>query len=378
MRYSPSTKVVSWKPLRRIVGVLPTGQHPLPRTLRHPPLESCVTHPTPTTNPRSKTSPRKLLPEAFSRSAFGRSTSRRVSWLPLAASLVLSLLLPLALPLWAQDDETSRARNQPVEPLHLIDNVYYVGASDIASYLITTPQGHIVIDGGFVETAPMIRDNIESLGFDLADVKWLLNSHAHFDHAAGLAALAEWSGAKVVASRADAPVLAAGGSGDYFISAEHNAFPAVEVARTMDDGEQIRLGGTTLTANLTPGHTRGCTSWSMQVDDGGTPRSVVFVCSVSLLPGVSLLDNEAYPSILEDYLATYQRLEEIPCDVFLAAHASFFDLAGKRQQVASATQNPFVDPEGYRAYLAKNKRHFDKKLAEQRAAAEKTTAPEER
>lgn len=279
-------------------------------------------------------------------------------------------MLALSLSLGAQDDETSRARNQPVEPFRLIDNVYYVGANDIASYLITTPQGHIVIDGGFVETAPMIRDNIRSLGFELADVKLLLNSHAHFDHAGGLAALAEWTGAEVVASRADAPVITSGGRGDYFISAEHNAFPAVEVAKVVDDGEQIRLGGTTLTANLTPGHTRGCTSWSMQVDDAGTPRTAVFICSVSLLPGVSLLDNAAYPNILEDYLATYQRLAELSCDVFLAAHASFFGLQDKRQEMASAEHNPFVDPEGCRAYLAKNRKYFDKRLAAERQAAD--------
>ena len=288
--------------------------------------------------------------------------------------LAAAILLTLPLCLTAQSDETSRARNQPVEPLRLIDNLYYVGASDIASYLITTPEGHIVIDGGFVETAPMIRANIEALGFDPKDVKLLLNSHAHFDHAGGLAALAEWTGAEVVASRADAPLIASGGDGDYFLSAADNAFPAVEVARRVDDGEEVHLGGTTLVAHLTAGHTRGCTSWSLQVDDGGTPRTAVVVCSVTLLPGVQLLDNDAYPNIVDDFRATSKRLEALPCDIFLAAHASFFDLAGKRQRVTTSTQNPFIDPQGYHDYLARNRKHFENELAAQLAAVEAEAA----
>lgn len=289
----------------------------------------------------------------------------------------LAICLGMANLAQAQANEQWRSWNQPVKPLKIIDNVYYVGASDIASYLITTEAGHIVIDGGFVETAPMIRDNIQALGFDLADVKILLNSHAHFDHSAGLAALAEWTGAEVIASKADAAVLESGGAGDYFISAEHNAFPAVTVARQVDDGEQVRLGTATLTAQVTAGHTRGCTSWSMEVDGGGgSPLTAVFICSVTLLPGVSLLDNDAYPNIVEDYRATFERFDTLPCDVFLAAHAQFFDLAEKRELVATAESNPFIDPEGCKAYLDRGEQRFEKELAKQLADRSSGAPPE--
>lgn len=303
----------------------------------------------------------------------GNPKTPKRSFHDLVSTWGLAILLPMlcfTTIATAQSTEEWRSWNQPVEPFRVVDNVYYVGASDIASYLITSDEGHIVIDGGFVETAPMIRDNIIALGFELSDVKLLLNSHAHFDHCAGLADLAEWTGAEVVASEADAPIIESGGAGDYFIAAEHNAFPAVAVGRRVKDGDQISLGDVTLTAQVTAGHTRGCTSWSLPVDDHGTDRTAVFICSVSLLPGVQLLDNPAYPNIVEDYQASFERLESLPCEVFLAAHGQFFNLTDKRQEVATAKVNPFVDPEGCDAYLARNKKRFDKELAKQRAAFE--------
>lgn len=273
--------------------------------------------------------------------------------------------------LQAQATETWRSWNQPVEPFRIAGNLYYVGATDIAAYLVTTPEGHIVIDGGFPETAPLIRDSITALGFDITDVKILLNSHAHFDHSGGLAALQAWSGAEVWIHERDAPIIESGGKGDFFLDADDAAFPPVGVDRRLKHGDSVTLGDTTLTAHLTAGHTKGCTTWSMEVEDGDSTLLAVSVCSTSVLPGLDLIDNAAYPEIADDYARTFERLEALDCDIFLAPHGQFIDLDRKRQEMKdpSTQGNPFVDPEGYREYVAKGKRRFSKVLEEQRAEA---------
>ncbi|HKH43879.1 MAG TPA: subclass B3 metallo-beta-lactamase [Thermoanaerobaculia bacterium] len=284
---------------------------------------------------------------------------------PIPLVLLLSLLPTLAA---AQADETSRSWNQPVEPFKIAGNLYYVGASDITSFLITTPQGHILIDGGFEETVPLIRDSVKKLGFRLEDVKLLLNNHAHYDHAAGLAELKKLSGAKLVVSEGDAPLLAAGGKGD-FAFGDKLLFPPVQVDRTIKDGDTVSLGGVTLTARVTPGHTKGCTSWTMQVKDGGRMLDVVFAGSVSVNPGVTLAVNPKYPKIAEDYAHTFEVLKGLPCDVFLSSHGSFFDLQAKAERLRKGeTPNPFIDPGGYRAYVARMEERFRNQLAEERKA----------
>jgi metallo-beta-lactamase class B len=200
------------------------------------------------------------------------SPAVRFFWPPLL------LLACLTAPASAQRDATSRAWNQPAEPFRILGNVYYVGANEITSFLITTPQGHILLDGGFVETVPIIRRNVEKLGFRLADVKILINSHAHLDHAGGLAELQRLTGARLLASAADAPLLASGGRGDPLFGDELT-FPPVKPAGHAGDGESVTLGGVRVVAHLTPGHTPGCTTWTLQADDEGARRDVVFVCS---------------------------------------------------------------------------------------------------
>ncbi len=283
-------------------------------------------------------------------------------------NLTWTLLFLLALPASAQQNETWRSWNQPVEPFRIVGNLYYVGASDIAAYLIATPEGHIVIDGGFVETAPLIRDSITALGFELGEVKILLNSHAHFDHCGGLAALKEWTGAELWIHDRDADVVEGGGKGDFYLADEDAAFPAAAVDRRLRDGDTVSLGGTTLTARLTAGHTKGCTTWTMRIAEGDGTYDVVSVCSVSVLPGLELVDNPAYPEIAGDYERTFEVLESLPCDVFLAAHGGFYHLSRKREAMAEAKTNPFVDPESYRAYVARGKERFEKRLAEAQAA----------
>lgn len=267
-----------------------------------------------------------------------------------------------------QADATMRSWNQPVKPFRIIGNIYYVGASDITSYLMVTPAGDILLDGGFVETAPQIEANIKKLGFRLSDVKILLSSHAHYDHAGGLAELKRATGATFYASAGDAPVLESGGHGDpSFVEAV--TFPPVKPDRLLHDGSGVMLGGMALTAHVTAGHTKGCTTWSTMVNDGGKAYHVVFVCSTSMLPGIKLIGNQSYPTIASDYENTFRVLRALPCDVFLGAHGSFFDLAAKREALArGAKPNPFIDQQGYRAYVKRSESVFRAELRRQQAS----------
>ena len=261
-----------------------------------------------------------------------------------------------------QATEEWRSWNQPVEPFRIAENLYYVGASDIASYLITTPEGHILIDGGFVETAPQIEANVVKLGFKLADVEILLNSHAHFDHAGGLAELKAATGARVFASAADATLLESGGKGDFRFGDE-GQFPPVAVDRRLADGEKVTLGGAELTAHLTPGHTRGCTTWTFKAD----ALDVVVVCSASILD-YRFVGRESYPGIAADYARTFATLKALPVQIFLAPHGGFFDLAGKRERAAKGMglRNPWVDPAGYKAWVERMEGAFVAALEKQR------------
>jgi len=240
--------------------------------------------------------------------------------------------------------------NRPVAPFRISDDIYYVGASDVTSFLVVTDAGLIVTDGGFAETAPQILANIKRLGFDPKNVKILLNSHAHFDHDGGLAALKEATGARFLASRGDAPVLESGGRSDFAnVPPEHWITP-IKADGYLADGEQVTLGQTRLTIHLTPGHTRGCTSWSMTTRIAGKREQVLFVCSLSILPEYSLMRKPSYPGIANDYAHSIALLRSLPCDVMLGSHGSFFHLTEKR---AALVTNPgaFVDPAGCKAYL---------------------------
>ncbi|HYL98664.1 MAG TPA: subclass B3 metallo-beta-lactamase [Blastocatellia bacterium] len=259
--------------------------------------------------------------------------------------------------------------NRPVEPFRIIGNIYYVGASDITSYLIATPAGFIIIDGGFNETVPQIQKNIKKLGFDLKDVKILLNSHAHYDHAGGLATLKFLTGAKMCATRADAVLLEAGGKGDYLFG-DRLLFRPVKVDRLLDDGDKVELGGTVLTAHLTPGHTRGNTTWTMTVMENGKRYDVVFAGSTTINPGTKLVGNDKYSTIAEDYAKSFRVLKSLHCDVFLGPHASFYSLEEKRKKLAGGSEpNPFVDPDGYAAFIARTEKvYLDQLTREQQAA----------
>jgi metallo-beta-lactamase class B len=259
-----------------------------------------------------------------------------------------------------QADPVSRSWNEPVAPFRIIENVYYVGASDVTSYLIATPKGHIVIDGGFTETAPMIRRNIEQLGFRISDVRMLLSSHAHYDHAGGLAELKSATGATFYASAGDAPQLARGGLDDPQFG-NRFPFPPITADRLLHDGSRITLGGTTLIARLTPGHTKGCTTWTMTTKHG---LNVVFLGSPSVPSEYRLAGNPSYPNAIDDYRKQFAILRSLKCDVFLASHGNFYELAEKMKH-RGEKKNPFIDPDGYRAFIERAAERMEKVVAEQ-------------
>jgi metallo-beta-lactamase class B len=262
--------------------------------------------------------------------------------------------------------------NEPVEPFRIFGPLYYVGTRELAVFALATEEGLILLDGGLPESGPRVEASLERLGFAIADVEILVNSHAHFDHAGGLAALKAASGARLAASEADAELLEAGGRGD-FAFGDRFPYPPVDVDRRLQDGETVGLGGVTLTAHLTPGHTRGCTTWTARLEQDGAALDVLFLCSTSVPEPETyrLADNPAYPEIARDYERTFRRLEELPCDLFLGAHASFFGLEEKRRRLLAGggPVNPFLDPAGCRAYLERSEAAYRALLAEARAAA---------
>jgi metallo-beta-lactamase class B len=265
---------------------------------------------------------------------------------------------------WGQADEVSRSWNQPIKPYRVIGNIYYVGASEVTSFLIVTPKGHILLDSGFFETIPQIKQNVAQLGFRLEDTKILINSHAHYDHGGGLALLKELTGAKLMASQADAGLLAHGGKGDFHFG-DRLSYPAVTTDRILRDGDSVELGDVTMTAHLTPGHTKGCTTWTMKVKEGLKQYDVVFVGSTTV-PGYKLVDNAQYPTIAADYEQTFRLLKNLPCDVFLASHGSFYSMQEKSKLLAQGKKrNPFIDARGYRRCIAQTERAFREELRRQ-------------
>ena len=211
--------------------------------------------------------------------------------------------------------------NAPVEPFRIAGNLYYVGTTDLGSYLVTTPAGHILIDGGFAATAPLIEASIARLGFKVADVTVLLNTQGHADHAGGFAALKQATGARLMVSDKDADAIERGGARDFSLG-DTMTFPPATVDRRLKDGDTVALGGTILTAHLTPGHTQGCTTWTFDVRDAARLLRVVDLCGLSILSGTRVSGMPGYPEIAADYERTFATLRALPVDVFIGAHAS--------------------------------------------------------
>lgn len=264
-----------------------------------------------------------------------------------------------------------RSWNLPVPPRRLIGNLYYVGASGVSSFLVTTPQGHILIDTGFDETVPLIERGITRLGFRAQDVKFILSSHAHADHTGGHARMKQLTGATIVASAADAHVMETGGADDFSpFPKDLMRYAPVKADRIVTDGDAVTLGGVTLTAHLTPGHTKGATTWTMHVtDEDGKRLDVVFFSSVTIVEGTRLVGNDAYPTIVDDYRATFRTLKGLPCDVFLAPHGGQFAMADKFARLDRGERpNPLIDPDGFRKTVADAEAAFLNQLGREQKA----------
>jgi metallo-beta-lactamase class B len=256
--------------------------------------------------------------------------------------------------------------NRPFPPYRVIDNIYYVGTNEIAQFLITTPAGHVLLDTGFEASVPRLRENIESLGFHYGDIKLILTSHAHIDHVQAHALVRRQTGAEVVVSTADAAFVEHGGKGETVYDGVYE-WTGCPVDRRVEDGELVKLGGVTLTARLTPGHTLGATTWTMQVQDKGRSLAVVFFPSANLNPGVHLIDNPRYPQIARDFESSFTTWKSLPCDVFLADHGEFYGMKAKYSRLQSgASANPFIDPDGYLRFIEESERRFRERLDDER------------
>lgn len=268
--------------------------------------------------------------------------------------LFISLLTIPALP-HPQYEAVIKEWNKPFKPFNIIGNIYYVGTSSLGCYIIKTKAGLILLDTALQESAPQLRANIEALGFKLKDVKIMISSHAHFDHVAGHADMKAATGAKVYAMKADAEIMESGGQkGFHPIKPFYKPF---KVDKLLKDGETVRLGEVAMTPHLTPGHTEGNTAWSMTVEESGKKYNVVFTCSLSINPGVRMVNNPTWTGVKEAYAKSFAIMKSLPCDVFLGPHTQFFNMEEKVKRLGTQP-NPFIDPQGLRNFVETNEKSY--------------------
>jgi metallo-beta-lactamase class B len=278
--------------------------------------------------------------------------------------MVLSLGL-LGMRVYAQ---TNPDWTTPIAPFRIAGNLYYVGSKDLASYLIVTPKGDVLINSSFTSSVALIRHSVEQLGFQFKDIKILLINHSHSDHDAGSAEVIRQTGAKYMVMDGDVPVVESGGATDF--AYPNDLYPAVKVDRVLHDGDEVRIGDAVLVAHKTAGHTRGCTTWTLKVKEAGRVLDVVIVGSWNVNPGFRLVDRAeqpaSYPGIADDYRRTFIVLKGLPCDVFLGAHGAYFGMLEKLERIKSgATENVWVDPKGYQAAVAEREQAFETALKRQ-------------
>jgi metallo-beta-lactamase class B len=282
-------------------------------------------------------------------------------------SCVLILVLAATGSLFAQANPDW---TEPFPPFRIAGNLYYVGSKGLANFLVTTPQGNILINSDLKANVPLIAASIEKLGFKFKDTKILLISHAHWDHGAGSAMIKELTGATYMVTHADVPVVESGGKTDFEYGNTPTAlYRPTKVDRVLHDGDEVRLDGMVLVAHLTPGHTKGCTTWTMRVTEHDKTYNVVILGSPNVNPGYKLVDNTTYSQIAEDYERMWRVLKSLPCDIFLGAHGSYFGLEEKYALVKEGETIPFVDPSGYKNYITQKEQDFRTELARQKLAA---------
>ncbi|MGB6975522.1 MAG: subclass B3 metallo-beta-lactamase [Terracidiphilus sp.] len=282
---------------------------------------------------------------------------------PTFRGLFFALCASLALPLAAQVEPSW---TQPFPAFHIAGSLYYVGSADLASYLIVTPRGDILINSDLKTSVPLIRKSVESLGFRFRDIKVLLISHGHYDHCAGSAEVKRLTGAKYEVMAGDVSVVESGGRTDFHYAHDRTMwFPPAHVDRVLHDGDTVRLGGMVLTAHLTAGHTRGTTTWTFDEAEAGKVLHVVIVGSPNVNPGYKLVGNKAYPRIASDYQHGFDVMKRLPCDIFLGAHGVYFGLQAKYARWKAGDRAAFIDPTGYRRYIAEREQAFQTELRRQ-------------
>jgi len=288
-----------------------------------------------------------------------------------SAAIVCTVLIFTLLLVSAASAQNSPDWTEPFPPFRIAGDLYYVGSKGLANYLITTPQGNILINSDLEANVPMIEASIEKLGFHLKDTKILLISHAHWDHDAGSAKIKEMTGASYMVMDGDVPVVESGGKTDFQYGSNRDfLYPPTKVDRVLHDSDTVRLGGAVLVAHLTPGHTKGCTTWTMRVAEGGKTYDVVIVGSPNINPGYKLVHNKNYPQIAADYERMWSVLKSLPCDIFLGAHGGYFGLQEKYALLRNGAANPFIDPSGYKKFVSEKEQDFRTELAKQKLARE--------
>jgi metallo-beta-lactamase class B len=280
--------------------------------------------------------------------------------------LFLALLLTFAV---TPCDAVPADWTTPLPPFKISDNLYYVGSRDLAAYLIVTPRGNILINANLESSPPQIRRSVEQLGFRWTDTKILLGSQAHYDHAAGAAEVLQETHAQHMVMDGDGDVIKSGGATDFDPALAH--FPPARVDRTLHDNDTVTLGSTTLTAHKTAGHTRGCTTWTMQTHEGGRTLNVVIVGGWAINPGVPLVLNHgkpaAYPGITTDFDHTFATLKALLCDIFLGAHGIYFNMLSKLDRLPQEGSSVWIDPDGYRKAVVEREATYRKELALQQS-----------
>jgi metallo-beta-lactamase class B len=268
--------------------------------------------------------------------------------------------------------QTNRDWTTPLKPFQIAGNLFYVGSRDLAAYLIVTPAGNILINANLESSPPQIRASVEALGFRWKDTRILLNSQAHFDHSAGNAEVVRETGAKLMVMDGDVQAMETGDAHDFGGSGLPR-FPPVHVTHMLHDGDTVQLGGTVLTAHKTAGHTRGCTTWTMQVMDKGRVRNVVIIGGFAALDSYWLIDTPkrraSYPGILKDFEHGFAVERSLSCDIFLGAHGSYFDMQQKLARVPEEGSSVWIDPNGYRLAIAEAEKSIEAKAARERRQA---------
>jgi metallo-beta-lactamase class B len=286
-------------------------------------------------------------------------------WLPIWIVIVVPLITFIGSPVKVRAQ--SNDWTEPFPAFKIADNLYYVGSKGLANYLITTPNGHILINSDLEENVPLIRASVEQLGFKFTDIKILLISHGHWDHNAASDTIKKLTGAKYMVMDADVSVVESGGKTDFqYGNDPKSLYKPTKVDRVLHDGEEVKLGGTVLVARLTPGHTKGCTTWTLKVKENDKTYNVVIIGSPNVNPGYRLVNNSDYPRIAEDYEKTFKVLKSLQCDIFLGAHGNYFGLETKYPRFKDEGLSVFIDPGGYKKYVEEREETFKTELAKQR------------